>query len=46
MLGSIDRWRAAREDKPTRAETIRRLLEQALGEGHQRKAGGTVFSIE
>ena len=30
MLGSIDRWRSSQEDAPTRAETMRRLVEQAL----------------
>jgi hypothetical protein len=32
MLGSIDRWRGTQEDAPTRAEAIRRLVEQALTE--------------
>jgi hypothetical protein len=32
MLGSIDRWRLSQEDAPTRAEAMRRLVEQALAE--------------
>jgi hypothetical protein len=34
MLGAIDQWRGAREDKPTRAEAIRRLVELGLGVSH------------
>jgi hypothetical protein len=30
ILGSIDKWRGAREDKPTRPGAIRRLVELAL----------------
>jgi hypothetical protein len=30
LLGAIDAWRAAQTDAPTRAEAIRRLVEQSL----------------
>jgi hypothetical protein len=32
ILTGIDRWRGIQEDAPTRAEAIRRLVEQALRE--------------
>jgi hypothetical protein len=32
MLTGIDRWRGTQDDSPTRAEAIRRLVEQALKE--------------
>jgi hypothetical protein len=35
MLGSIDRWRTAQEDTPTRAEAMRRLIERALKDIHR-----------
>jgi hypothetical protein len=31
FLRSIDRWRRKQKDQPSRAEAIRRLVEQALG---------------
>jgi hypothetical protein len=31
FLRSIDAWRRKQDDKPSRAEAIRRLVEQALG---------------
>jgi hypothetical protein len=31
LLEAIDEWRRAESDLPTRAEAIRRLVEQALG---------------
>jgi hypothetical protein len=33
FLRAIDKWRAKQEDKPSRAEAIRRLVELALKKG-------------
>jgi hypothetical protein len=30
QLGKVDAWREAQDDKPTRPEAIRRLVEKAL----------------
>jgi hypothetical protein len=38
-LASVDRWRRKQEDLPSRAEAIRRLVEQALSSADTRPIG-------
>jgi hypothetical protein len=45
QMAKLDAWIAHHDGALTRPEGIRRLLEQALGEG-QPKAGGTAFTID